>query len=175
MNTMDRFISKVSKSPEPLGCWEWNGAHFKTGYGAFYADGKMQRAHRFIYEAIFGPQPPEVMVLHVCDNRRCVRPTHLYPGTHAQNMQDRDDRHRTASGDRNGARTRPDRNAVRLYPERVARGERANKSDITADDVRTIRRLAVEGVRQVELARRYGVSQPAISKIVRREHWPHIE
>lgn len=175
MDTMQRFLSKVRKSPELNGCWEWSGGHFATGYGAFYVDGKMQRAHRFLYESTFGPLPPETMVLHHCDNRRCVRPSHLYSGTHAQNMHDRDERHRTTSGDQNGMRTRPDRNAVRLYPERVARGERANKSNLTAADVRAIRAAHTAGESQSALGRRYGVSQAMVNKIVHRLSWTHVE
>lgn len=175
MDALERFFSKVHKSPEPNGCWEWEGAHFATGYGAFYADGKMQRAHRFIYESTFGPLPAAIMVLHHCDNRRCIRPDHLYPGTHAQNMRDRDERHRTASGDQNGMRTRPDRNAVRLYPDRLARGERANKSHLTAADVSAIRAAHATGESQSALARRYGVSQAMVNKIVHRISWAHVE
>lgn len=172
--TLDRFLAKVQKSPDPDGCWLWTAGRFKKGYGGFYVDGQMVRAHRFAYEQFVGPVPDGLMVLHTCDVYTCVRPTHLYAGTREQNTADAVERGRFASGDRNGARTRPERNAVRLYPERVARGERANKSHLTDADVRAIRDLHAGGMTQTDLARRYGIHQGTVWKIVRRKIWCHL-
>lgn len=33
-------------------------------------------------------RPPSGLVLHKCGNKRCVRPDHLYEGTHLDNMAD---------------------------------------------------------------------------------------
>jgi uncharacterized protein YjcR len=45
------------------------------------------------------------------------------------------------------------------------------RSVLTRDDVVEIRRLAADGTRQVDLARRYGVHPSHISDVVRRRRW----
>lgn len=41
--------------------------------------------------------------------------------------------------------------------------------------VRAIRREAAQGITQVTLAKKYGLAQPNISKIVRRISWTFVE
>jgi HNH endonuclease len=50
--------------------------------------------HRIVWMFANGPIPPGLMVLHRCDNMRCVHLPHLYLGTHEQNMKDMTDRGR---------------------------------------------------------------------------------
>jgi len=57
---------------------------------------------------------------------------------------------------------------------RVAWGEKHHATPLTVKDVQTIRVAAAEGTSQAALARRYGVSPPALSKIVRRLTWRHV-
>ncbi len=109
MTPLERFWSYVDKSE---GCWLWKGAVSKGGY-AYLSDGsKLKhrvRAHRFSWELHFGPIPADKEVCHNCDAdyppgdityRRCVRPDHLFLGTHQENMADM-----VAKG-RNGKRPR---------------------------------------------------------------------
>jgi HNH endonuclease len=44
--------------------------------------------HRIVWMFANGPIPPGMMVLHHCDNTRCVHLPHLYLGTHQQNVDD---------------------------------------------------------------------------------------
>lgn len=49
----------------------------------------MLRAHRVSWQIHFGPIPKGKLVLHKCDNKRCVNPNHLYLGTQGDNNYDR--------------------------------------------------------------------------------------
>lgn len=56
------------------------------------------------------------------------------------------------------------------------RGERQGLSKLTTDRVREIRQLyRAGGIKQKELAERYGVAQPQISAIVNRKQWAWLD
>lgn len=171
---LTHFMSKVDQTSDPRGCWLWTGGVFKNGYAAFYTGGKMVRAHRFMVEAMHVPIDEGKMALHTCDNRRCVNPAHLYVGTREQNTQDAIERGRFASGDRNGMRTHPERHVSKVHPERMARGERSNQSQLTEDDIREIRAAYQNGMTLKALGAQYGITYQAIQKIVRRRSWTHV-
>lgn len=83
-----RFWEKVQKQPGE-GCWEWTGGLRDDGYGAMKVPGSQEvaRAHVYSWELHNGPTNG-LWVLHNCDNRRCIRPDHLFLGTHQDNMTD---------------------------------------------------------------------------------------
>ena len=70
------------------GCWFWTKSATTGGYGAACFKGTTYSAHRLSYLAFNGEIPPDLEILHSCNRRRCVNPSHLRTGTHAENMQD---------------------------------------------------------------------------------------
>lgn len=85
MKTLEeRFWEKVLITPF-YECWEWLGSKDKDGYGYF---GHKDKAHRFSWKINNGVIPHKIHVLHKCDNPSCVRPQHLFLGTHEDNMKD---------------------------------------------------------------------------------------
>ena len=80
-----------NSSPQPNGCWIWTGYVLPDGYGQFsisVEDGWV-RAHRASFSAFHGDIPAAAHVLHRCNNKVCVNPTHLYLGSDADNCADR--------------------------------------------------------------------------------------
>lgn len=75
---LKRFMSKV-KCSHKTGCWIWQAS--KTdGYGMFSIKGVMCRAHRWIYEHIYGKIPKGKYLYHKCGKRNCVNPEHTFIG-----------------------------------------------------------------------------------------------
>lgn len=95
---IDRFFKYVPSIQH--GCWEWQGQGMRNGYGEFYYGGGPVYAHRMSFLIYYGDIPSGKLVLHTCDNKRCVNPKHLYPGTHSQNLMDSYTRHPETRGRR---------------------------------------------------------------------------
>jgi hypothetical protein len=76
--------SRIAKN----GCWLWLRAVSNDGYGKFRYKGEYHSAARWAYLAFVGKIPVGLIVLHNCDNPRCVNPLHLRLGTHKDNRRD---------------------------------------------------------------------------------------
>lgn len=68
------------------GCWNWTATINNVGYGLFRFNGKLGVAHRFSYEYYNGKIPDNLVVNHLCRNRRCVNPSHLEVVSKKENL-----------------------------------------------------------------------------------------
>jgi hypothetical protein len=133
-------------------CWNWTASTAGKGYGQIKVPGTRRQvyAHRLSYELHIGPVPAGLMVLHICDNPRCVNPKHLFLGTGADNLAD------MASKGRH------------LY------GERNTEHRLTETQARSIFALSAAGWSQHRIAKKLGIGQPHVGRILRGERWRHI-
>lgn len=144
-----RFWSKVDKNgplpdqtnPHYKGldqCWLWMASRDTGGYGQLSVGGRLVKTSRIAWTLANGQIPHDgsyhgVCVLHKCDVKTCCRSDHLFLGTNADNVLDKENKGRgnQPRGDRHGSRTKPERvprgdaHYARLHPERVARGDRS--------------------------------------------------
>lgn len=142
---MERFWNKVAKSES---CWEWNSASDSSGYGRFHYNGRLDSAHRVSWILKYGPVHKGMLVLHKCDNRKCVNPSHLFLGTHKDNMQD------MAKKGRHGIPT--------------------HSNKLNSSDVIQIYKLRDSGLLQREIALIFGISQKQVRRILSGENWKLI-
>lgn len=135
--------SRVMTANRLAACWLWPGP-LSHGYGALHG----KRAHRVVYEAAYGPVPPGLHVLHRCDTPACVRPSHLFLGTQADNIADK-----VAKG-------------------RQAKGEGNNHAKLTESQVRAIRSSSKSGA---ALAREYGIAISTACRIKNGTTWKGVQ
>ena len=111
-------------------------------------------AHRIAWELTHGTIPEETpCVCHKCDNPACLRPDHMFLGTHRDNMLDMWKKGRAGE----------------------PRGETHGNAILDDAKVRAMRRMyATKMFTQTEIAELFGTSQDNVSLIVRRKAWAHV-
>lgn len=82
-------------------CIEWTGKINKDGYGYIKHQNKTKGAHRVSYLQNIGNIPDGKFICHSCDNRVCINPSHLFLGTHKENMKDMVDKKRSNNQNKN--------------------------------------------------------------------------
>ena len=142
----ERFWSKVDKTGD---CWLWMAASHTQGYGHFCINRRTMFAHRLAWEFTHGPIPIGACVCHRCDVPACCNPSHLFIGTHLDNMRDM-----TAKG-----------RAVHQQ------GHEHGRAKLTAAEVLAIR---IDPRSQTAISFDYDVSQTTIHRILRGKTWTHI-
>lgn len=131
------------------GCWLWGGGIGSTGYGVVCYRGKNMRAHRVSWVIKNGIIPNRLHVLHKCDVRNCINPSHLYLGDHQQNMKDMKDRGRSNK----------------------LSGERHPLHKLTEDEAIAIRS---EPGFYSDIAKKYGVSKHTVNAIKQGRLWSYL-
>lgn len=171
--------------PEPnSGCWIWIGTELssrrKGGYGTIGLNGGKVLAHRLSWSVFNGEISDGLFVCHHCDTPSCVRPDHLFLGTHQDNMRDmvRKERNWAPCGDSHPFRKNP---ACRTWGNQNWKkvknrpmGERQHCAKLTAELVIKIRELASSGLRDAEISQKFGVCRENVGQIRRRKTWKHI-
>ena len=127
-------------------CWIWTRAT-TWGYGVLWFRGRLEKAHRVAWILKYGRIQRGKWVLHRCDNPPCVRWSHLFLGTHRDNMAD---------ANRKG---------------RTAKGERHPTAKLTEAQVRAIRAAADP----YALGRAFGITNCPIHRIIHRMTWKHVK
>lgn len=141
------------------GCWIWQGALNRSGYGRTHWRGKLIGAHVFSYRLHTGDEdfPRGTMICHTCDNPACVNPAHLYKGSGKTNSRDMVARGR--------------------HPQCRKVGIEVNTAKLKEEEVLMIRSLWVNDSSYENrklLAGRFGVSLSNIKNITDGKSWKHL-
>ena len=103
--------------------------------------------HVLVALAFHGPKPEGHYVCHKNGNPADCRAENLYYGTPVQNQADRI-----------------------VHGTRLA-GEESPQAKLTSWRVGLIRLMRLAGTRQIDIAKRFGISQSQVSNIENRKHW----
>lgn len=148
---IERFERKFIPEPNS-GCWIWFGGVNEHGYGVFWNGEKLEKAHRFSLKHSGVIVPDDVDVCHSCDFPPCVNPEHLYCGDALSNVTDMWARKRAT-----------------VRHQRGTAQSQAKISDEIAAEIR--RSYAAREFDQRGLARRFGVSQTLIWRVLNNKNW----
>ena len=153
----ERFWSKVNTKPNEHGCLLWRKS-LRNGYGQFWLKGKTYSSHRvsFFFDRGYWLEEGAV-ISHICEDyyepgdttfKLCVNIEHLKESTIRENNL------MSASNER-----------------RLFSGEYHTQNKLNNIDIIRIKRMIKEGIKQKEIAKLFGVSQPNISMIKNGKSW----
>lgn len=157
-----RFYKLVDRNgptvrPDLGPCYVWKGTIGANGYG-YISSGRKHKghtAHRIAWMLEVGPiASVKQLVLHACDNRQCVRLSHLFLGNHEINGQDMTAKGRWGNGG--------------------LQGEEVGTSKLTTLQVREAIKLRRAGWTYKSIGIRFGVTLHAIHKICSGKNWKQV-
>lgn len=142
----EKLLASVKQDGE---CLVWKTGLKKT-YPAFWWNGNVEDAHRASYRMNKGEIPKGYVVMHSCDNMRCVNPLHLTAGSYGANLKDAYNKGRANK-----------------------KGEKHHLAKFTNEQVLKIRSLKGT-MKQKEIALIFNTNPRNISKIMTGIRWGHL-
>ncbi len=149
--SIEERLKLKSKLNVDTGCLDWLVPHNATGYGFVRHNGKNRGAHVVSWELANNASASGFVIMHTCDNRKCINPDHLVCGNDTLNMQDK------------------------VSKNRQAKGTDFKSSKLNEQKIIEIIEKYMSGMSQLEISKLFGVDASHISNIVNRKVWKHVE
>ena len=147
LSDLDRINGQIIRKGADE-CWPWTG-HKRDDYGRIRIGEHLYTVTRLVWRMTRGTDPAGQLILHTCDNPECCNPSHLFIGTDADNNQDKEAKNRGK------------------HPIGIENG----LAKLSEDEVIAIFHSTDSNT---SLAKKYKVSDVAISKIKNGETWQHV-
>jgi hypothetical protein len=154
-----RAYLKHAGEPQESGCINWKFAANNSGYGTKWYKGVKTGSHVLAYKAFVDEsfeQSSALVIMHSCDNRRCINPEHLKAGTSVDNIQDAISKGRIN----------------RDNPHSI--GAMNPKAKLTEAVVPWLRQMMNYGVSPQALAEVCGVTTTTMYGVKNRKFWKHV-
>lgn len=138
-------------------CIEWTGYKDKDGYGkiSITQNGKERpfQTHRVSWMVHGGTIPPNMFILHSCDNPSCIRIDHLFLGTHQENIDDKM------------------RKGRHIFPT----GADCKQAILSENKAQKILNMKGKGKTSHEIAKYYKIAASTVRSIWQRRSWKHLK
>ncbi len=139
--TLQELLMQTKRTSS--GCLEWTASTDRNGYGQVRRGKKLYIATRLAmhFTQKFDLSSP-YFILHHCDNPKCLNTKHLYVGTQTDNTRDR------------------------MKRKRGHQGERHFSSKFCDKTIQRLRADYENGLSQLQLAKKYGIEQSYVSRLI---------
>ena len=134
------------------GCWEWQKAKHRQGYGHCPYKRKCLLAHRVSWMVFKGNLPDDILVCHHCDNPPCINPDHLFLGTDKDNTLDH----------------------IKKGKSKKSRGENHYFSKLTEKEVKEMRKMRERKIKIKDISRKFNIHVSTAKNICLRKSWKHV-
>lgn len=167
-----------TNSYDGIPCREWQRAT-RGDYGVMWNGRERVGTHVEAHKVFKGPVPEGHQVLHHCDNPPCIEARHLWTGTEADNMADRDRKgrngaHKTKGKPRGPSKLRGGKHPNSVLTEAKARRIVKLKAAKTEDIPKHLRRPK-GGLNVSALSRELGVSEALVRGVIAGRNWGWLE
>jgi hypothetical protein len=148
------------KTPKPIRYHtDMNGCHVCTshflnrqGYPVITVANQHTTVARYLYSLKHGEIPRGTVMRHTCDNRQCINPDHLIPGTFRDNSEDMKQRGRSAH----------------------QHGEANGYHKLTEQQALEIISLLKAGTKTRTISEKYGITQRTVNNIKNGKRWKYL-